>query len=250
MKQLVIISWMLVFVFSALNSSFGAPRIYKWVKDKRESSDEVLSKSQSSRVLPISETQTLELIRLTMKDDLYMALGEYHKTKHRQEAETTTDTVLPEAIIRTAEIDMIDEDYLFVLEVSMKKYGDRTRVMAKASPVYRVRDYDAEAAAGSEDSGGQTVEVKIKSDQGGGIAMGPIVVAPIYGVPSDYGAQPIPGAAKRASQLVRSFMYFLDKRMSVNHGRREASPDSGQHSDQVMSQPQGRSEVDIKVKSK
>lgn len=257
MKHLLTVTWLAAFVMAMVATSYSAPRIYKWVKDKRESSDQLLSKSQSSRVLPIAEGQTLELVRATMSKDLYMAVGEFQKSKQKQLAETTSDTVLPEEIVRTREIDLIDENYIFVLEVRMKKYGNRTRVMAKASPVYRVRDYDAEAAAGSDDDSGQSVEVKIKSAQGSGITMGPIVVAPIYGVPSEYGAQPIPDASKRASLLVRSFMYLLDKRVSaVNASQAEAADVTAQVQDSnrpASESPQAsneNSEVSIKIKSK
>lgn len=254
MKKIGLLACLLLFTMFSVESSFAAPRIYKWVKDKRVSSDQTLSKSQSSRVLPISEGNTLEMVKSVMTDDLFMALGDYHKSRNCQDAETTPDTVLPEEVIKREEIELVDEDYRFVLEVSLKKYGNRTRVQAKAVPVYRLRDHDAEAAAGAEDESGHNVEVKIKSNEGSGVFVGPIVVAPIYGMPSDYGIQPLPDAGQRAGKLVRSFMYFLDKKVSVlssnGNSDDEATDDltSVQKTSQEQPVTENETEVEINIK--
>ncbi len=229
----------------------AGPHHYKWIEDKNVSSDQVLRKSQAQRVLPVNESDTLEAVKQVMTDDLFMALAQYHKSRHRQDAESTPDTVLPEEIVRQKEVDFVDEDYRFLLEVSMKRYGARTRVIAKAVPVYRVRDRDAEAAQGDE-SEGTSVEVKVKSEQGGAVAMGPIFVAPTYGMPGDYGISPLPDAAERGGLLVRSFMYFLEKRVTANDmsGQADEPGVVKRTADgQANQAPTGVTEVNVKVKS-
>ncbi len=228
----------------------AGPHQYKWIQDKTVSSDEVLRKSQAQRVLPINESETLEAVKQVMTDDLFMALAQYHKSRHRQDGETTPETVLPEEIVKQHEVELIDEDYRFLLEVSLKKYGARTRVIAKAVPVYRVRDLDAEAAQGDNNEG-TSVEVKVKSDQGGAVAMGPIFVAPTYGMPGDFGISPLPDAAERGGLLVRSFMYFLEKRVAAKdmNGQVNGSDVQMAAEQQPNEAPTGVTEVNIKVKS-
>ncbi len=214
MKRLWILSLVFVFFLSWVAGAQAKPRIYKWVKDKKVSSKQVLRKSQSQRVIPVSEPRTLEMVQQVMTDDLYLALGEYRKTKHLQEAETTDDSVLPEEIISEEEVELVDEDYGFLLEVKLRKYGARTRVTAKAHPIYRIRDLEAEDAESDEDEAG-TIEIKVKAGRDQAVAVGPMFIAPIIGRPSDYDITILPDAAARAGKLVKSFMYLLDKRVSA-----------------------------------
>jgi hypothetical protein len=213
MKQVKIVSLVLVLLFSLAALAQAKPRIYKWVKDKKTSSQDILRKTQYSRVISASERSAQSIIQKIMTNDLYMSLAKYHKTRHQQDAETTPDSVLPEEVIRQQEIELIDEDYRFILEVKTRRYGNRTRVTAKASPVYRLRDLEAEEARDEDDETGSAIQVKVKANQSSAVAMGPIVVAPILGLPSDYGIMPLPDASQRAAEIVKSFMYFLDKRM-------------------------------------
>ncbi len=215
MKRLWILSLVFMFSLSWAATIQAKPRIYKWVKDKKVSSKQVLSRSQAKRVISLSESQALQMVRQVMTDDLYLALGEYQKTKHLQEAETTDDSVLPEEVIGEEEVELVDEDYGFLLEVKLKKYGGRTRVTAKAHPIYRIRDLEAEDAESDEENAG-TIEIKVKADQNQAVAIGPMFVAPIIGRPSDYDITILPEAALRAGKLVKSFMYLLDKRVSAS----------------------------------
>ena len=187
-------------------------RIYKWVKDKEVSSGDVLTKTQASRVVTLSERRALEAVRRVMTEDLYLVLAEYHDSRHRQDAETTPDSVLPEAVVGQEDLELADEDYRFLLQVRLKAYGGRTRVLAEAYPVYRVRDYDKEAEL-DEDGGGGEVEIKVRADEHQAVAVGPIFVAPVPGRPGRYGAELLPDAAERAGDLVKSFVYFLDRRI-------------------------------------
>lgn len=236
-------------------TAWAKPRIYKWVKDRRVSSELVLERSQFQRVLPIAENQTGELVRQVMTDDLYLVLAQYHTTKHQQDAETTVDTVLPEEVIKQATIDLVDEDYRFVLEVQLKKFGGRTRLTAKAWPVYRIRDLEAEDAQDEEGSG-STLELKVRAGQGNAVAIGPMLIAPILGAPGDYGITPLPDAAERAAHLVRSFMFLLDKRVSQARVRSTYQPAAGPEESQPAPVSGGGEpgpgtgvEVDIKMKS-
>jgi len=216
MKRLWIVNFILIIVLGIALVGHAKPRIYKWVKDKKVSAHDVLRRSQYSRVVPMSETKVQEVIQSIMTDDLYLALAQYHKTRHQQDAETTADSVLPEEVVHQKEIELIDEDYRFILEVKTKRYGNRTRVMVNAAPVYRIRDFEAEAARDGDDStGGSSIEVKVKTDRSSAMALGPILVAPILGLPCDYGITPLPDAAERAGEIVKSFMYFLDMRMKA-----------------------------------
>jgi hypothetical protein len=147
-----------------------------------------------------------------MTGDLFLALAEYHKSKHQQDAETTPDSVLPEQVIGQAEVELGDEDYLFSLEVRLKSYADRTRLIVNAHPVYRIHDVDAEEEANSE-TAENTVEVKVKAGRNQAVSMGPVYIEPALGVPADYEIQPLPDAAERCAKLVRSFMYLLDQRI-------------------------------------
>lgn len=241
-------------------TAWAKPRIYKWVKDRRVSSEQVLERSQFQRVLPTTESQTQEIVRQVMTDDLYLSLAQYHTTKHQQDAETTADSVLPEEVVKQATIDLVDEDYRFVLEVQLKKFGGRTRLTAKAWPVYRIRDWEAEDARDEDNSGGNSIEVKVRADQGNAVAIGPMVVAPILGAPGDYGITPLPDAAERAAELVRSFMYLLDKRISQARsltGSRQPAPAAAEPATAAPAvqggaetQPGAGTEVDIKIQSK
>ncbi len=215
MKRLWILSLVFVFCLSWVVGAQAKPRIYKWVKDKKVSSKQVLRSSQSKRVIPVTETQALQMIRQVMTDDLYLALGEYQKTKHLQEAETTDDSVLPEEIIGEEEVELVDEDYGFLLELKLRKYGKRTRVTAKAYPIYRIRDLEAEDAESDEENA-STIEIKVKANRDQAVAVGPMFIAPIIGRPSDYDITILPDAAARAGKLVKSFMYLLDKRVSAS----------------------------------
>ncbi len=235
MKRFVTVNLVGLFLLGMAAGAFAKPRIYKWVEDKRVSSNDVLRKSQYLRVVPMSEAQTLAVVKRIMTDELYMALAQYHTTRHQMDAETTPDTVLPEEVVRQAEFDLIDENYRFILKVKLKPYGNRTRVTAKAVPVYRIRDAEAEEARDDDDTvGGNSIEVKVQAGRGSVVALGPIVIAPILGFPGDYGIRPLPEAQKRAGEIVKSFNYFMDQHLK---GLRSNAPsDEG-------------SEVNIKVKS-
>jgi hypothetical protein len=198
-------------------TAWAKPRIYKWVKDKQVSSELVLERSQFQRVLPIPEGQTQDLVKQVMTEDLAMALGEYHTTKHQLDADTTADSVLPEEVVKQETIDLADEDYCFVLEVQLKKFGGRTRLTATAWPVYRVRDMDAEDARDEDQTAANSIEVKVSADPGNAVAVGPMMIAPVLGAPGDYGIPPLADAAERAAKLVRSFMYLLDQRAAKSH---------------------------------
>ncbi len=216
----------LLLVLAGLGSAvLAAPYIYKWVKDKTVNSDRILPSAQKMRVVPISEGQALDVVRRVMAEDLFLALAEYHKTKHIQDAETTADSVLPEEVIgqKQMEADLVDEDYRFFLEVKLRAYGNRTRITAKASPMYRIRDVEAEEQAYGDSGTSQTsVDVKVNAGYGSGVAMGPIFVMPFDGLPLEYQIQPLPDAAERGAQIVRSFMYLLDKRVAA--GKQPSAP--------------------------
>ncbi len=216
MRKVWIINLALIVVLGIAVAGHAKPRIYKWVKDKKVSSDEVLRRSQYTRVMPVAEADAQAMIQRIMTNDLYLSLAQYHTTRHQQDAETTLDSVLPEEVVRQAEVELVDEDYRFILQVKTKKYGNRTRITAKASPVYRLRDVEAEEARDEDDdTTGTTVSVKIKAGLGGAVAMGPIIVAPVLGYPHDYGITPLPDASKRAGEIIKSFMFFLDKQIKA-----------------------------------
>ncbi|MEW6515446.1 MAG: hypothetical protein AB1439_00890 [candidate division FCPU426 bacterium] len=258
------ISYLVVAVAAGMAFTVWAkPRIYKWVKDKRVSSELVLQRSQFQRVVPVTEGQTQELVKQVMTDDLYLALAQYHTTKHQQDAETTVDSALPEEVVKQATVDLIDEDYRFVLEVQLKKFGSRTRVTAKAWPVYRLRDLEAEDARDEDNTAGNSIEVKVRADQGNAVALGPMVIAPILGIPGDYGITPLPDGAERAAELVRSFMYLLDRRVSqarprvsqpvqpVSAGEADQAQGDSAPATQIGSESAGSgTEVDIKMQSR
>lgn len=187
--------------------------IYKWVKDKRVSSDRVLKEAQRQRVVPVAEAAALEMVRRILTDDLFMAQAEYHKTKHIQDAETTSDTVMPEEIVGQKEIDLIDENYRFFLQIKLKAYGGRTRISVKASPMYRIHDTDAEDEANSCTAGGTNIIVN--AGAGAAVAVAAAFITPFEGLPMDYHCVPLDDAAARAGKLVRSFMYLLDKRIAA-----------------------------------
>ena len=181
-------------------------KTYKWIKDKEVSSKDVLKASQTKRVINLSEEKTLQLIREVMTKDIHLALAEYHKTKHRQDAETVSDSVLPEKIIGEEELELFDENYRFILQVRLKKVGKRTRIIAEAYPMYRVE----EESDTKEDN---TLEVKVKANKNQVVAMGPIFIAPISGIPSEYNVEILPEAANIAAKVVKSFMYFVDEKV-------------------------------------
>lgn len=208
----------LVFAAAALAR---AEYLYKWIKDTDVNSGRVLRPTQASRVFAAPEAAALEAVRKVMTDDLYLALAEYHPTRHRQDAETVKDTVLPEEVVgQNPEVDLVDEDYRFLLEVKLKSVGNRTRVTAKASPVYRVRDLDAEAErAAGQGNENNTVDIKVQADQTSAVQVGPIYIEPLEGPLTGYQVAPLPDAADRAAKLVRSFMYFMDQRVKAGAAR-------------------------------
>lgn len=213
MKRLYTLGIAALVILGMGTVSLAKPRIHKWVQDKQVSSKDVLRRAQYQRVISVPERQALALVQRVMTDDLYMALVQYRTTKHQQDAETTMDSVLPEEVIKQADVDLIDEDYRFVLEVKLKRYGNRTRVTAKASPVYRLRDWEAEDARDEDSESGTSIKVKVKAGQGSAVVLGPMVIAPVFGLPSDYEIAPLPDAADRAGKIVKSFMYLLDRQV-------------------------------------
>jgi len=194
----------------------AAPHIYKWVKDKRVNSERVLPYAQRNRVIPLPEPQALEMVRQVMADDLFLAVAEYHPTKHIQDGETTADSVMPEEVVGQGYFELEDEDYRFFLEVKLRDYSDRTRVTAKASPIYRYRDYEAEDEAYGDSGTASGVDLKVRADEGSAVSVGPIFVMPSDGNPSEVRVQSLPIAAERSAQLVRSFLYLLDKRVAAS----------------------------------
>jgi hypothetical protein len=217
MKKKWALSVLVIGMFGLAGVAFAnSPHIYKWVKDKNVSSDQVLKEAQTSRVVALSETAALNAVRKVMVDDLYMALAEYHKTKHRQDGETVKDTVLPESVVGKQEIDLVDENYRFVLEVRLKAAENgRTRVLVKASPMYRIRDLEKEDERNDTRQGDSTVEMKINAPQGTVVDMhGGIYIEPLIGLPMDYQIETLSDAADRAQKLVRSFLYLLDRRVA------------------------------------
>ena len=109
----------------------------------------------------------------------------------------------------------MDEDYRFVLEVRLKNFEGRTRVLVKASPMYRIRDWEKEDERDTDASGSTTVDLKIKAPEGAAVSVEPgIFIAPLVGTSAEYRVDPLPDAADRAQKLVRSFLYFLDQRLA------------------------------------
>jgi hypothetical protein len=214
MKKTLRVAALAAGLFLLAGGVWAKPHVYKWVEDQSAGSDQVLRESQASRVVPLSEAEALQAVRRVMTDDLAMALAEYHATRHRQDAETVHDTVLPEAVAGKTEVDLADETYRFVLEVRLKAYGQRTRVLAKASPLYRLRDAEKEDERDGEDAG-SAVEVRVKAQSDAAVSLGPIYVEPLVGLPQDYQLEPLPDAADRAQMLVRAFLYLLDRRLSA-----------------------------------
>jgi hypothetical protein len=256
MKRIWIVNLVLIMVLSIAVIGHAKPRIYKWVKDKKVSSDDVLRRAQYTRVVPVAEAEAQSIIDRVLTEELYFALAAYHTTRHKQDAETTADSVLPEEVVRQVEYELVDEDYRFILQVKTKKYGNRTRVTAKAAPVYRLRDAEAEEARdGDDETGSSTVSVKIKAGHGGAVVMGPIIVAPMLGYPHEYGITPLPDAGKRAGEIVKSFMYFLDKQVKaaeVSQAPEAPAPVQEAASIQagsaaVAAEPEGATEVEVEV---
>ena len=202
------IQWL---IFSALllgvAIAHAAKHDHTWLKDKRVSSQDVLSSSLSSRIVPLSEAKALETVRSIMKRDLHMTLSKYDKKNRQQVAQTTLKTILPEEIAGRGNRELADEDYVFMLEVELKKIDGQTRIIAKAHPIYRVR-------ATKGDDKKNTIEIKVKAEPGQAVALGPMFVMPAAGQPADYNAQTLPDAAQRAANLVRYFMQELDQRIS------------------------------------
>jgi hypothetical protein len=221
MKRVLMLGTLFAVLFGA-GAAHAYINIYKWVKDKRVNSDQVLKSAQASRVIPLPESAALNMIRGVMTEDLFLAQAEYHKTKHIQDAETTPDTVLPEEIVGQKEVELIDEDYRFFLEVKLRAYGGRTRITAKASPMYRIHDIDAEAEANSGTAAGPNITVN--AGAGAAVAVAAAFVQPFDGLPLDYHCDVLPDAAARAAKIVRSFMYLLDKRVAA--GKPAPAPES------------------------
>jgi hypothetical protein len=263
MKKIIIMAMAWGLVAGLAFYGQAKPHIYKWVKDKQCSSDDLLRPSESTRVLAVTETKAFEWGHQVMTDDLFMSLAEYHKTRHQQDGETNPDTVLPEQIIRLEKVELADEDYRFILEVTLKTLNkQRTRVLVKASPVYRIRDAEAEDARDEDsNSGGNSVEVKIKGDRDSVVGMGPIFVVPMVGMLSEYNLTPLPDASDRAAKLVRSFLYLMDKRVAgvkpkptpeVVEEQPAAAPVTEEKPAEALAVEKTNEgvEVDIKVKSK
>jgi hypothetical protein len=178
---------------------WAKPPVYKWVEDQNGSSNQLLQEAQATRVISLPEAGALKLIRQVMTEDLYLALNEYHATRHRQDAETVRNTVLPENVAGKDEIVLWDENFRFVLEVSLQAYGNRTRVRAQALPLYRLHDLEKEEEA---------------EPQGTAPSLGDANFEPIPGQPQEDQAETLPDAADRAQKLVRSFFYLLDRRLA------------------------------------
>ena len=183
-----------------------AKQDYIWVKDKRVSSLDILASSLSTRILQLSETRALKTVRSIMSRELHMTLSKYDKKNREQAAQTTTETILPEKIAGRGDRKLADEDYVFMLEVELKEIDGQTRIIAKAQPIYRVRNIEGEDRK-------NTVEIIVKAEPGQAVALGPMFVMPVSGQLTDYNAQILPDAAKRVANLVRYFMQELDRKI-------------------------------------
>lgn len=200
--------------------------VYKWVRDKSVGSEQVLTAAQATRVVNLGEPAALAAARLVLAEDLYMVLAAYHPNRHVQDAETTPESVLPEAVAGQDEIELADDDYRFLLRIKFRATGGRTRITAQASPLYRIHDADAEDAANS--GAARSSSVTVNAGAGATVAVAAAFAAPLDGAPLDYGCETQPAAADRAALLVRSFMYSLDRRVAAGRpGVRPAAEAAG-----------------------
>ncbi len=176
-----------------------------WVKDTRVSSDDILTSSQSVRIVPLSEAAALKLVRKIMQQDLNLTLAAYQPEFHLQAAETTLKTKIPDALSEVDHVVLNDKDFMFILEIKLRLHGDKTKLMLVSHPVYHV-DPSKQTKPNTR------VEIKVQGDASQVVSMGPIFLVPMAGSP-DVGTQTLPDAADRAAKLVRAFMYYLDKRV-------------------------------------
>lgn len=188
----------------------AAKHEYKWVEDKQVSSQDILISSLSTRIVQMSKVQALKTVRSIMSRELHMKLSKYDEKNSQQAAQTTPKTVLPKEIAGLDSKELAGEDYVFLLEVELKKIGNHTRITAKAQPIYRVRKKEGEEEK-------DTITVKVKAEPGQAVALGPMFVMPIAGRPADYHAQMLPDAAQRCANLVRYFMLKLDQRIGAEN---------------------------------
>jgi hypothetical protein len=179
---------------------------YIWVKDKQVSSRNVLPSSLSSRMVPLSESKALETVRGIMGEEMSMTISKYDKRNRLQAAQTSPKTLLPEEIAGQGSRELAGEDYMFILEVQVKESEGQTRITAKAWPIYRV----PERRSGDRKN---KMEIKVETEPGQTVAMGPMIILPVIGRPADYDAKILPDAGQRAGNLVRYFMQALDRAM-------------------------------------
>lgn len=178
---------------------------YTWVKDKQVSSEEVLPKSLSSRILAMPEKQVRKKVQNILSQHIYMKLYAFDKTNQTQSAETTLKSSLPKEIAGKGSRELAGEDYMFVLAIEFKSNEKQTRISAKAHPVYRVLKKD-------EKESKTTITVSV--DAGKAATIGPMLIMPIEGKALDYDANTLADAAKRGADLVRYFMLELDEKMA------------------------------------
>jgi hypothetical protein len=182
---------------------------YKWVKDEKVSSQSVLNSTQAIRVVPLETVKALELVREVMNDNLHLSITAYDQARQQQVAETTSKTILPGKIAREETPIMASADYVFILEIKLKSDGNnKTRIMLVANPVYRVDTVQNTKPTQS------SIEVTIKSDSTQAVNLGPVFMMPTAGQPADFDLQTLPDAAERAALLVRSFLFYLDQKMT------------------------------------
>jgi hypothetical protein len=195
--------------------SEAKPHIYQWVKDKGVSSDQVLKEANRERLLSLPEAQAVKAVRGVMADDLRMVLEAFNAARHRQSGQIASDVVLPEAIVKNQEVLLIGENFKFVLEVRFKAKGEKTAISVSVSPMYRIRDRDKEDERDGTDQSGSSIEIKARAANGGVVAMTNTgYITPLVGLPLDYQVETLPDAADRAGKLVRSFLFFLEQRLT------------------------------------
>ncbi|NTV52752.1 MAG: hypothetical protein HGA76_07055, partial [Candidatus Firestonebacteria bacterium] len=198
LRSYVRVGMLLVGAVVCSQPAWAEPSGDRWVVDQSAATDQVLSEAQASRVVSLPEGEALKAVRRVIIDDLHMALAEYHATRHRQDAETTRDTVLPEHVVGKVELDLADDSYRFIVEVRLKAYGSRTRILVKASPLYRVPAL--EKTTGLQPGTQFQAPFESPGPQGNDY------VEPQPGVPMDDQPALLPDAADRAQKLVRSFL--------------------------------------------
>jgi hypothetical protein len=204
MRYLFVGLMVLAMDFPGVALADPASHSYKWVKDEKISSANVLTSGQSSRIVPVASAQALELVRQVMGGDLHLSLANYSAAYHRQVAETTPETLVPKQIAKKEVPSLASEDYKFMLEAQLKADGNQTRITLLANPIYRVDTAKAPKAVHSL--------VEIRNDSTREVNLGPIFVMPPTSQPEDFDMQTLPDAAERAAQLVRACMYYLDER--------------------------------------